>query len=93
MTVAAPAKRPVPARVGHVHAVGLQRHRVTREGSVAHAGRDLALTDEETRGGHRTGDGHADGDAPGDALPRQRLPRGAIGGVFDAADDGLRPDP
>ena len=76
--------------MGHVHAVGLQRHRVTFEGTVTHAGRDLTIPDEEARGGHRTGHRHTDGDAPGDALPRQRLPRGAIGGVLDAADDGLR---
>ena len=79
-----------PIRVGHVHSVGLQRHRVTLEGAVARAGRDLTLTDEESRRGHRTGHRHADGDAPGDTLPRQRLPRGAVGRVLDAADDGLR---
>ena len=76
--------------MGHVHAVGLQRHRVTLESTTTRAGRDLTLTDEESRRGHRTGHRHADGDASGDALPRQRLPRGAIRRVLDAADDGLR---
>ena len=76
-------------RVGHIHPVGLEGHRVAHKRAVTRTRGDLALAHEQAGRGHRAAHGHADGDAPGDTLPGQGLPRRAVARVLDLADGGL----
>ena len=62
-----------------VHAVGPQRHAGTGELTAPLSGRDLLAADKQPCRGDGPSHGHAQGHAPGQALPGQRRPRRTVG--------------
>ena len=74
----------------HVHAIGLQRHARARKLAAPLHGRHLVAAHQQASRRHRPGHAHAQGHAPGHALPGHRRPRRPVRRVLDLAHDRAR---